>query len=111
MKAFVNGFKSTEEHNATSVSFTDIASGIFGFPKNIFFESVIKSMEEYMKENPSTKIKEVKFVHSNPDAVKKKNNFSAKPFLTFLRRNKTSKQQNLNLKPNNLYLSRLIFPE
>lgn len=69
MKAFSNGLKSADEAKAKNVIFTDIGSGIFGFPRKVFFSSVIKTIIDFSISHSESSIKEIRFVHSNEDAV------------------------------------------
>jgi O-acetyl-ADP-ribose deacetylase len=48
--------------NAISIAFPAISTGIYGFPKDRAAKIIIRSIQEYFKENPVSKINTVKIV-------------------------------------------------
>lgn len=69
----------TDKNKLKSVSIPAVSSGIFGFPKELCAEIMIKTVENYIKENPKTRIKEIRLTNFDyPTCSIFKNKFISK---------------------------------
>lgn len=59
--AVQSAFRLAESHDLKSISIPGISSGIFGGPKDICARIIVQAAVEYLEQNPSTSLEEVRF--------------------------------------------------
>lgn len=59
--AVYNSLKLSDEYNLQTISFPAVSSGIFGFPKEKCAEVMLKSIQEYLRKNPETRLTQINF--------------------------------------------------
>ena len=64
-----NSLKLAEEKQLSSISFPAISSGIFGYPKPRCAIVLFKSVLDWLKENPNSCVKEIRFTNFDNQTV------------------------------------------
>ncbi len=65
--AVESALRLADEHRLESISMPGISSGIFGFPKPLAAEVIVRATKAYLESHPETTLKEVRFC--NIDAL------------------------------------------
>lgn len=59
--AVQSALRLADEHGLESISMPGISSGIFGFPKPLAAQVIVRAAREYLEAHPETSLKEVRF--------------------------------------------------
>ncbi len=60
--AVKSALKMAEKHQLSSLSIPAISTGIFGYPKELGTEQIVRAVRDYFLENPQSTIREGRFV-------------------------------------------------